>query len=189
VQLQVKGRNLEVDPEIRAYVEEKLSRLDRHLHELARIEVELHVERNPSISDAQVAEATVWSKGPMLRARESSPDMRASIDLLLEKLMRQAERARGKRTTARRRHPAEPGLTAEEALASIAAAEDRGVPEPVIVKTKRFAVKPMSPEEAALQLELISHDFFVFRNAESGDVNVVYRRRDGQLGLIEPDGA
>jgi putative sigma-54 modulation protein len=183
VRLQVKGKNVEISDTLYHYAEEKLGKLDRHLPATTRLELELAVERNPSIAESQVAEATIWTKGPILRARESSDDMRASIDLLVEKLERQVKRYRGKR---QRRQIARGAVSssgsAEPRVASVAE------PEPVIVKTKQFAVKPMTSEEAVLQLELIGHDFFVFRNVESDGVNVVYRRRDGNYGLIEPRG-
>jgi putative sigma-54 modulation protein len=176
MQLQVKGKNVEVSDSIRSYAEAKLRKLERQLSDPTRVELELTVERNPSISQSHVAEATVWTKGPVLRAREASGDMKASIDQLAEKLARQVKRYREKRRQEPRRaaHP-EPALDSAPDSA-----------EPLIVKTKQFAVKPMSPDEAVLQLELVGHDFFVFQNAESGDVNVVYRRRDGSFGLIEP---
>jgi putative sigma-54 modulation protein len=179
VRLQVKGKNVEVSDSIKSYALEKLGKLDKHLNDAARLELELHVERNPSISQNQVAEATVWTKGPVLRARESSSDMRASIDLLVEKLERQARRYRDKR----RRGPSR-GNHDSKPPQGIPVVADEG--EPVIVKTKQFAVKPMTPEEAVLQLELVGHDFFVFQNADTSDVNVVYRRRDGNYGLIDP---
>src|SRR5262245_14425302 len=97
MRLQVKGRNLEVSDSIRSYAEEKLSKLDRHLAPPTQVELELAVEKNPSISANHVAEATVWTKGPVLRARETSPDMRASIDQLVDKLERQVKRYREKR--------------------------------------------------------------------------------------------
>jgi putative sigma-54 modulation protein len=175
MRLQVKGKNLEVPPAIREYAESKLAKLDRHLHETAQVELELSMERNPSIADAHVAEATVWTKGPVVRAREASSDMKASIDLLVGKLERQVKRAREKRRRRLTRAPAPP------AAAGVFADE-----EPQLVRTKQFALKPMSPEEAVLQLELVGHDFFVFKNGESGEVNVVYRRRAGNYGLIEP---
>jgi putative sigma-54 modulation protein len=179
VRLQVKGKNVEVTDSLKSYAQEKLGKLDKHLHDAARLELELAVERNPSISDNQIAEGTIWTKGPVLRARESSADMRASIDLLVEKLERQARRYRDKR----KRGPSRPNAAAPELEARPVVPDEDS---PLIVKTKQFAVKPMSPEEAVLQLELIGHDFFVFQNAESDDVNVLYRRRDGNYGLIEP---
>jgi putative sigma-54 modulation protein len=177
MRLHVKGKNHEVSESIRRYAEEKLGKLDRQLHELTQVELELLVEKNPSIAANQVAEATVWTKGPTLRAREASSDMKASIDQLTDKLRRQIEHYRAKRSRRQSRGNGIPtgGLMAND--------EDVG---PKIVKTKQFTVKPMSPEEAALQLELVGHDFFVFRNDESDEVNVIYRRRDGGYGLIEP---
>jgi putative sigma-54 modulation protein len=178
VRLQVKGKNVEVSESLKTYAQEKLGKLDKHLNDAARLELELAVEKNPSISENQIAEGTIWTKGPVLRARESSADMRASIDLLVEKLERQARRYRDKR----RRGPGRAAVNHEPEAIPVVPDED----SPVIVKTKQFAVKPMSPEEAVLQLELIGHDFFVFQNGDTNDVNVVYRRRDGNYGLIEP---
>jgi putative sigma-54 modulation protein len=177
MRLQVKGKNLDVSDSIRSYAEDKLRKLERQLADPTQIELELSVERNPSISANHVAEATIWTKGPTLRAREASADMRASIDQLVDKLERQVQRYRQKR---RRRTGRDNGTNLGPGPP---ANEDS---EPVIVKTKQFAVKPMGPEEAVLQLELVGHDFFVFENAETGEVNVVYRRRDGDYGLIEP---
>jgi len=177
MQLQVKGKNLETDDPIRGYAEEKFRRLARHLADPTKVELELSLEKNPSIADNHIAEATIWTKGPTLRARESSSDWRASIDELVDKLERQVKRYREKR---RNHHP-----HANSALAEGAPVVP-GESEPRIVKMKQFPVKPMMPEEAVLQLELIGHDFFVFRNSEVGEVGVVYRRRDGNYGLIEP---
>jgi putative sigma-54 modulation protein len=178
VRLQVKGKNVDVTDSLKDYALQKLGKLEKHLNDAARLELELHVEKNPSISQNQVAEATVWTKGPVLRARESSTDMKASIDQLVEKLERQARRYRDKRRRGPSRGNNDQGVEGIPVVPSEVT--------PVIVKTKQFAIKPMTPEEAVLQLELIGHDFFVFQNADTNDVNVVYRRRDGNYGLIEP---
>jgi putative sigma-54 modulation protein len=173
VQLRVKGRGVEVTEAIRSYAEKRLGKLERQLPD-PQIELELSAEHNPSIKASHVAEATVWTKGPVLRAKESSQDMRASIDQLVDKLERQVTRYREKRGRRRRASRQTP---------------DQGIPmdeEPQIVRTKQFAVKPMNAQEAVLQLELVGHDFFVFRNADSEEVNIVYRRRRGGYGLIEP---
>jgi putative sigma-54 modulation protein len=175
VRLQVKGKNVDVTDSLKDYALQKLGKLDKHLNDAARLELELQVEKNPSISANQVAEATVWTKGPILRARESSTDMKASIDQLVDKLERQATRYREKRRRG-------PGRGSHQAEGRPIGDED----SPPIAKTKQFPVKPMSPEEAVLQLELVGHDFFVFQNGETLEVNVVYRRRDGHYGLIEP---
>jgi ribosome hibernation promoting factor len=179
VRLHVKGKNVEVSDSIRRYAEEKLAKLDRQLHELTQVELELWMEKNPSISANQVAEATIWTKGPTLRAREASSDMKASIDQLTDKLLRQVEHYRAKRSRKQARGNGTPPIGGPM---SIPDSEQT----PQIAKSKQFAVKPMSPEEAALQLELVGHDFFVFQNEESGDVNVLYRRSAGGYGLIEP---
>ncbi len=177
MQLQVKGKNLEMSDPIRDYAEEKFRRLERHLPDPTKVELELSLEKNPSIADNHIAEATIWTKGPTLRARESSSDWRASIDELVDKLERQAKRYREKRHN----HHAHTNTAPLDTAPVVP-----GEPEPMLVKTKQFPVKPMTPEEAVLQLELIGHDFFVFRNSEVGEVGVVYRRRDGNYGLIEP---
>jgi putative sigma-54 modulation protein len=179
MQFQVKGRNLEVSDSIRSYAEEKLGKLERQLTD-PRIELELAVEKNPSIAESHVAEATIWTKGPVLRAREASSDMRASIDQLVEKLERQVTRYKKQGRSRRRRAARANGPTVE----TIPVVPDED--EPLIVKTKQFAIGPMSPSDAVLQLELIGHDFFVFRNDETNEINVVYRRRDANYGLIEP---
>jgi len=187
MQLQVKGKNLEMSDPIRDYAEEKFRRLERHLPDPTKVELELSLEKNPSIADNHIAEATIWTKGPILRARESSSDWRASIDELVDKLERQVKRYQEKRRNHHVHTNSAPLLARDAATEySRGAPVVPGEPEPMIVKMKQFPVKPMTPEEAVLQLELIGHDFFVFRNSEAGEVGVVYRRRDGNYGLIEP---
>jgi putative sigma-54 modulation protein len=176
MRLHVKGKNLEVSDAIRTYAERKLGKLERQLNDGTRVDLELAVERNPSIAANQVAEATIWTKGPVLRAREASGDMRASIDQLTEKLHRQVTDYRGRRS--RRSGRGDTG----DAASNITFGDEA----PPIVKTKQFAVTPMTPEEAVLQLELVGHDFFLFKAADSGSINVVYRRRSGGYGLIDP---
>ena len=179
MRLEVKGRNVEVNDSIRRYAEEKLDRVERQLPEETQIEVELTLETNPSISEDHIAEATVWTKGSTLRAREASNAFETSIDQLSDKLERQVKRYRDKRSrreTGRRANgnqTDEPTFSGEQL--------DR-----MIVKSKQFELQPLTPDEAAVELELIGHDFFVFTNAETGLTNVVYRRRAGAYGLIEP---
>ena len=182
MRLQVKGRNVEVTDHIRTYAEEKLGRLERQLADPTQVELELALEHNPSISDNHIAEATIWTKGPTLRARECSTAFESSIDQLVAKLERQVQRYRAKRSrreSGRRAsanghaEPDEPNFTAEQL-------------DTMIVKSKQFDLQPLSPEEAVLELELVGHDFFVFRNEATGKTDVVYRRRDGDYGHIEP---
>jgi len=182
MRLQVKGRHVEVTDSLFQYAERKLGKLAKHLSDESYCELELIVEHNPSISDNQVAEATGWTKRPVLRARESSSDMYASIDMAADKLERQVKRYREKRSRRQAEHMAHHHAPAEHAPVATLPEED----EAMIVKTKQFNMKPMTDEEALLQLELIGHDFFVFVNADSDEVNVIYKRRDGNYGLIEP---
>jgi putative sigma-54 modulation protein len=179
MRLHVKGKNVEVSDAIREYAERKLGKLGKQLAEPTHVELELAVERNPSIAANNVAEATIWTKGPVLRAREASSDMKASIDLLVDKLERQV-----KRYTEKRRHEHERHERANGGAHAPAPIPQEGA---MIVKTKQFVLNAMTAEEAVEQLELIGHDFFVFRNAGSGEINVVYRRRDGDYGVIEPE--
>jgi putative sigma-54 modulation protein len=178
MRLEVKGRNVEVNDSIRGYAEEKFDRIARQLPEETQIEVELALETNPSISEDHIAEATVWTKGSTLRVRETSNAFETSIDQLSDKLERQVKRYREKRSrreTGRRANGRsdEPTFSGEQL--------DR-----MIVKSKQFELQPLTPDEAAVELELIGHDFFVFTNTETGQTNVVYRRRAGAYGLIEP---
>ena len=199
---QIKGRNVTITDALQQYANEKIEHvhkllLQRKIDEVTRVELELQVEKNPSIPEPCIAEATVFTRGPVIRARESSTDMYAAIDLVSDKLVRRVKKyhdtAHGKT-----RHgpdklalPAEPdaelapvaaALLPDELIAGETHAGDNGR----VVKTKQFALKPMSVHEATLQMELVGHDFFVFTNAESNRTNVVYRRNDGHYGLIEP---
>jgi putative sigma-54 modulation protein len=182
MRLSVKGKNLDVSDAIKSYAEEKIAKIDPQLHELTEVEIELTVEKNPSIAANQIAEATIRTKGPTLRAREASPDMRASIDQLTEKVLRQVREYRERRNG--RKLSRQNGAPDSVPAGGVQVETDDL--ESQIVKMKQFPVKPMSPEEAVLQLELVGHDFFVFVNADSGEVNVVYRRNNGGYGLIEP---
>ena len=183
--LTVKGRNLVLTDAINGYAEEKISKLGKYLATGSRCEVELWTEKNPSISDSQVVEVTIFTKGPVIRAREASPDIYASIDLVFEKLERQVKKYRGKIVSRSQEGPKEALASEGFKLPEEPEEPDEEPAVPLIVKTKHFMVKPMAPEEACLQLELVGHDFYVFKNSETNETAVVYRRRDGHYGLIE----
>ena len=177
----VKGRHMTVTPSLQEYAEEKIGKVARIVdHMLKQAEVELYVEKNPSIENNQVAEVTVWTKGPVIRAKEASVDMYAAIDLAADKIENQLRRIKGKLVD---RHASRGHFQKPQSMPS---SELPAEPKREIVKTKKVAVKPMAAEEAILQLELLGHDFFVFTSAETDDVNVLYRRNDGDYGLIEP---
>jgi putative sigma-54 modulation protein len=199
---QIKGRNVTVTPALQDYANEKIEHVhkllqQRKIDEVTRVELELKVEKNPSIPEPCIAEATVFTRGPVIRARESSTDMYAAIDLVTDKLVRRVKKyhdkihGKTKHAHDKPQAAAPPAELAPVAAAAALADELAGVSQHAsdngrIVKTKQFALKPMSVHEATLQLELVGHDFFVFTNAESNRTNVVYRRNDGHYGLIEP---
>lgn len=186
MEIQVKGRNIPVTEALERYAWEKVERVSRFFDDersSSRAEVELIHERNPSNAEPEVAEATLFINGTVLKAREESGDMYASIDRMSDKLERQVKRLRGRQID---RWQGQLKNTAEGGVAQPFVVEDEEEFEARIVRTKQFQMKPMSEEEAVLQLELLDHDFYVFTSADTGDINVVYRRRDGNYGLIEP---
>ena len=185
MEVAIKGRNISVTEALERYAAEKVERVRKFFDDErsdARAEVELSHERNPS--NPEVAETTLFINGTVMKAREASGDMYASIDRMSDKLERQVRRYRGRQLDRwqgqKRWHaPAE----APGPVAGVDEEEEIGAR---IVRTKQFQMKPMAPEEAALQMDLLDHAFFVFTNADTNEINVVYRRRDGNYGLIEP---
>lgn len=180
----ITGKHLAVTPALKSYVESKLNRISRYFDQIQEAQVALSVERREGLGKAQVVEVTVRGDGIILRGEEASQDMYASVDLVVEKLKKQIEKYRSKvihkrRLTETRRK--------NRMMASAQAALKAGPGEPRIVRVKRFAMKPMTSEDAAIQMELLGHDFFVFRNAKTMEVNVVYRRTNGDYGVIEPE--
>lgn len=186
----VAGRHLEITDALRERVTEKVGKLARHFDQVQKAQVWLRVEPYPGRN--HVAEVTLWADGVVLRGEEASEDMYTSIGLVVDKLEKQIGKFRS-RFIDRRRILA--GRRKQQAVAE--AAQEAGEPEgsPMaatgaieIRRRKRFGLKPMTPEDAAVQMELLGHTFFVFRNSETLEVNVVYRRADGSYGLIEPEG-
>lgn len=189
----VAGRNIEVSEALRARVTEKVGRLANHFDQVQKAQAWLRVEPHPGRN--QVAEVTLWGDGVVLRGEEASEDMYAAIDLVADKLDKQISKFRGKLIKRRRtlagRRKQQAAAAAEAALRREPVGE--ALPEESstsihISRRKRFEMKPMMPEDAAVQMELLGHDFFMFRNAETLEMNVVYRRSDGHYGLIEPEG-
>lgn len=178
----INGKNLEITNALRDYAERKVSHLEHYFGNIRDAHVIISTQRN-----WQIVEVQLDGDGVFLRSEERTPDAYASIDAVVDKLERQIKRFKGK-LIQRSRHPHEDsGVRAGSETADIGEVGDEEEPLPVVVRTKRFEVKPMSAEEAAMQMELLNHDFFVFLNAESNAVNVVYRRRDGDYGLIDPE--
>ncbi len=168
------GKNIEVTEGLKSAVKDKFSKLERYFSEDTEIHVTFSVEK-----DQQKIEVTIPMKGNLVRAEEESADMYASIDMVEETIERQLRRYKNKLIDQKQNAVSLSRAFAEEA------AEDSE--EVRIVRTKRFAMKPMDVEEACVQMELLGHSFFVFRNAETDEVNVVYKRKENTYGLIEPE--
>ncbi|HEY76001.1 MAG TPA: ribosome-associated translation inhibitor RaiA [Thermoflexia bacterium] len=173
--IQLNARNLEITPRLQEYVEKKVSRLGRYLPGLAEVRVDLAVENTRSSDQRQVAQLTAWVGGTVLRAEERAGDLFAAIDVAVDKMRRQISRYKERRQDRWQR-------AGEEAAAPVPEEEEGGR----LVRIKRFDMAPMTPEEAIEQMELLGHQFFVFLNVDEGEINVVYRRRDGNYGLIMP---
>lgn len=170
----VRGKNIDITPPLKDYVEKRVGKITKYFESIGEITVVLTVAKG-----RHIVEVTVPLNGMLLRGEESTTDMYTSIDLVIEKLEKQIEKYKTK--LARK---LKTGFLKGD-IAS--AARDTGDEEFLVVKTKRFAIKPMTTEEAIMQMNLINHDFYVFTNAETEEVNVIYRRRDGGYGLIEPE--
>jgi len=183
MQLNIKGKNLEVTDRLRKYVDQKVGKLDRYLPGIIDASVELSVEDTKAAQDRQVCQITLRTDRVILRAEERSDDMFTAIDTVLEKVNRQIDRYKGKRKDRRRGAGAavQPGVVE----ADVVEAEEEEAAS--IVRVKRFPITPMQPEEAMQQMELLGYDFFAFYNAEVGQINVLYRRKDGNYGLLQPE--
>lgn len=176
MELQITGKNIQLAPEVRRYIERKLGKLNRHLPNITKSEVEISEEKTKSRQQHFVVQMTIDSKGTLLRGEERGGDLFTAIDRVAEIMDRQIEHYKGKLYDKGRGSSLVRSELSEEAP-----------PSPKVVKVKRFAVKPMSVDEAIEQMELLGHDFFLFFNATSEQLNVVYRRKDGNYGLIEPE--
>ena len=170
----VSGKNIEITNGLREAVIDKLSKLERYFTPDTEVNVTLSVEK-----DRQRIEVTIPIKGTIIRAEQVSSDMYASIDLVEAVLERQLRRYKNKIVDQKQ---------SAMALSQVFLDEETNDEEEIkIVRSKRFAMKPMDIEEACVQMELLGHDFFVFRNAETDEVNVVYKRKGNTYGLIEPE--
>ena len=184
MEITIGGRNVEVSGPLRSAVEEKIGRLERFLDGMDRAEVRFSEERNPRISEREVCEVTVHGHGHVVRARAAAPDSLAAVDLVVDKVAHRLQKLKGKLVD--RSHPRRHAPVGAQVLPE--ADDDLDEDElgrPSIVRVKQFAIKPMTPEEAVLQLDLLGYDFFLFTNAETNAAAVVYRRSDGDFGLIE----
>ena len=177
MKIKIFGKNIEVTEGIRSAVEEKIGKLDKYFAGETRVDVTLSVNKNE-----QKVEVTIPVKGRIIRAEEISDDMYVSIDMVEETIERQLVKYKNKIIDKKK--------SIKEAFTETyieADYEDEDEDKIKIKKTKRFGIKPMDPEEACVEMELLGHNFFVFLNAETEEVNVVYKRKGNTYGLIEPE--
>jgi ribosome hibernation promoting factor len=188
MEIVVRGKNRSVSSGLKATAREKVGRISRYAHDVSRVEVDFCELRNPRIGEPQLCEITVHLKGHFVKAHAAAIEPEAALDLALDKVEHQVSRIKDKRVA--RSHPRRRGAlhdgAAGDGLVELEA-DDPDV-HARIVKTKQFGAKPMDPEEAALQMDLLGHDFFLFTNTDTGHAAVVYRRNDGHLGLIDTAG-
>jgi putative sigma-54 modulation protein len=188
MKLVIQGKNIEVTAAIRDYVEQKISKAVSYYEAItSEIDVRLSVARNPRSNLKQTAEVTIFANGSVIRAEESSENLYASVDLVADKISRQLRKFK-ERTQLRKGSPSTAEVTE---IAAGGLTEDLiGDRQPelpqTVVRNKYFAMSPMSVAEALEQLEMVDHDFFVFRNAETGEINVAYERNHGGYGVIQP---
>jgi len=172
------GRDIDITDALKSYVERKTERLDRYFDQIVDAKVVLSLAGSPHVERRAKAEIQLNVPGGLIRVEESDPDMYAAIDRAVEVLEKQLKRFKGrllgKRHSGSRMPPPPPVEEEPEEF------------EPEIVRVKRFEMKPMTPEDAAMQMEALGHTFFVFRNSDTDQINVIYRRHDGNYGLIEP---
>ena len=179
----LKARNLELTDELRGQVVRKLRRLDRITHEMAEADVELIGHASHATDSAQVAEVTLRNNGEVVRSTASGATPIAALDIVIDKLERQVVRTKEKPGSVRKRHSDEvESVLSREAIGTV----EPDATGPQVVKTKRFDMQPIFEEDAITQMEELGHAFFVFLDAETEQVAVVYRRTDGNYGLIQP---
>lgn len=184
----VKGRNVDLNDKIKDYSEKKIkNRIEKFLDRATRIEVEFKIEKNPRITENKETEITVFASGSVIRVTDAGTDFFEAIDRAAGKLERQVKKYRDKLIKrGRRAHNKEASAMD---IGRLGTGESKNIEDKIrdsIVKTKSFSLKPISPEEAVIQMELIGHDFFVFINSETERTAVVYRRKDSNYGMIEP---
>ena len=186
MEVQITGKNLEVAPAVRKYINDKLGKMDRYLSNILFFEV-VATEQPTQAPDQRFAiQVTLDNNGTLLRGEERGQDLYTATDKVVEKMSRQIEHYKSKLPYARHRRIPSIRTTTSEVVSPTEIEPEAIETGPRIVKNKQFNVKPMSIEEAVDQMELLGHDFFLFFNPDTNIINLVYRRKDGNFGLIEP---
>ena len=184
MEITVSGRHTTVSESLRRQAEEKIGRLDKFLAGMERAEVHFWEEKNPRIDNKEICEVTMEGHGHHVRCKVSAPDGFTAVDLAVDKLERQLRKLKTK-VQKRNRSREKPEIEVELVPESLLPEDDQPALMYNIVKTKQFDSKAMDPQSAALEMDLLNHDFYVFQNSENEKSAVVYRRDDGDIGLIE----
>jgi putative sigma-54 modulation protein len=183
--MQITGKNMDVLPTVRSYITTKLGKINRYLPNILSFEVVVAEEQTRAPDQRFIVQVTINNNGTLLRGEERGQDLYTATDKVTEIMSRQIEHYKGKLPYSKKRATPSIRTTTVEATAAINAEAEES--EPRVVKTKRFDIKPMSLEEAIDQMELLGHDFFLFFDPDNHKMNLLYRRKDGNYGLIEPN--
>ena len=189
MKLVLQSKNIDITDAIRDYVHQKIEKAVSHFEQLTtEIDINLSVAKNPRIAASQVAEVTIYANGTTIRAEEASEDLYASIDLVADKISRQLRKYKERNFTKKDRTDLSKDLgELDLELLDYNLTDNRAATLPAeVVRTKYFAMSALTIEEAVAQLQLVDHDFYMYRSAETGEVNVVYRRNHGGFGVIQP---
>ncbi len=190
----IKTKNVRLTDGLREYIDKRVAKLDRLNERIIDAKLELRCEKNRSGAEEKIAQFTITTGKTTLRAEEKNDDLRAAIDLAVDRMARQIQRFHHKKIFARRRQRQLAALEPSPATAATGVSteltldlEEDEAPVSALVRRKRFKIQPMGEDEAIEQMELLGHDFFVFFSPDDAQVNVLYRRKDGQYGIIQPD--
>lgn len=184
INVEIVGKNMEVSTNVNNYITRKIEKVERYLNDIDDIRIDVAYLKNArNAADRYVAQITIRGKGYILRTEERADDLFTAFDTALDKMTRQIERLKGKRS-----HGRGDGLTAADVTPHQGEAVEEEEKEPIIARRKKFQLLPMDENEAIEQMQLLGHEnFFVFYNAHTASVNVLYKRYDGTFGLIETD--
>jgi putative sigma-54 modulation protein len=187
MKLVIHGKNIEITDAIREYVHQKIEKAVSHFQNITNeVDVHLSVARNPRISTKQAAEVTIYANGSVIRAEESSENLYASIDLVADKIARQLRKYKERRQDQKTQPiPTNEAIVPEPVATDLIGDRTPELPGEV-VRTKYFSMPPMTLAEAQEQLQMVGHDFYMFRNSETGEINVIYERNHGGYGVIQP---
>lgn len=188
MKLVIQGKNLEVTTAIHEYVHQKITKAVSHFEQLTtEVDVHLSVARNPRINPKQTAEVTIYANGTVIRAQESSENLYASIDLVADKIARQLRKFKEKRQDKSQNLPKAGEVVIDHPVAEDLIGDRSPELPPEVIRTKYFAMPLITVDEALEQLQFIDHDFYMFRNAETEEINVIYKRSNHRgYGVIQP---